>query len=107
MSKASKRRQIQRRREARRRRRAARRMRQLADAGPPASLRVSQHALVRYAERVLGVPMADIEAQILGSIGPKVQTVGDGVFPLTFAPGAKARVRDGVVVTILTKRGRR
>lgn len=68
---------------------------------------VTDHALVRYLERVLGF---DIEAlkqeMITARTESLIRTLGDGWYP---ADGHWLRVQEGKVVTVVTsrKRGKR
>lgn len=60
------------------------------------NLVVSEHALLRYLERVEGVNLEEVRKKVLGVIG---DTVIDGIH----AVGThKIRVKDGTVVTIIT-----
>jgi len=68
---------------------------------PQQPLRVSDHAIVRYIERVIGIDTDQIRAAILGPIAGLTAKVGDtGRFP---ADGFKVVVNKGVVVTVITK----
>jgi len=67
--------------------------------------KVSDHALLRYCERVMGADLNDIRDRILREIGPAVAVVGNGKFPIT--GGAVAVVRESTVVTILNGEGQR
>lgn len=55
---------------------------------------VTEHAIIRYMERAMGLDLAQVKEQILTGV-PKV---GNGKFPLTC--GLKAVVKDGSVVTV-------
>lgn len=67
---------------------------------------VSDHAIVRYMERVYGIDMDAIRAEIAT---PVVQIAeGFGCGTIIGKHGARILVRDGVVTTVLSKRmGRR
>lgn len=73
--------------------------RQLAMLGDTSDkLRVSDHARVRYMERVHGLDMAEIDAEILG--GRSIEQLRDGRYKID---GHSIRVRDNVVVTVVKK----
>lgn len=60
---------------------------------------VSEHAQLRYLERVRGVNLQEVSAQVLPQeIIAVVKQLGDGTYP---AGTHKVKVRGGVVVTIL------
>jgi predicted nuclease with TOPRIM domain len=62
---------------------------------------VSEHAMLRYLERVRGVDMEEVKQQILTEqLCEWIQTVGSGIFP---GDQFKVRVRNGVVVTLWTE----
>lgn len=60
---------------------------------------VSEHALLRYLERKLGINLEELQGEI---ITPKleelVKTLGSGQYP---AEGCKLVVKDNVIVTII------
>ena len=61
---------------------------------------VSDHAVIRYLERVMGVDVAKIRGKIAGGAVAKCAgVIGDGRYPVE--PGVKAVVRGGKVVTII------
>jgi predicted transcriptional regulator len=63
-------------------------------------LTVSDHAVVRYLERIEGLKVQDIKEKIKASIEEYVNTLGNtGKFPI--GDGAQAIVEDNVVVTIV------
>tara|TARA_B100002049_G_scaffold210911_1_gene173627 strand:+ start:525 stop:752 length:228 start_codon:yes stop_codon:yes gene_type:complete len=65
--------------------------------------RVSDHALVRYLERVRGLDVEAIRAEILTPRTVDAMAfVGDGCVPL--CPGATAIVRDMTIITVLDRR---
>ena len=62
---------------------------------------VSEHAMLRYIERVMGVDLDEVKRKILPEeVEVSASKLGAGVFP---ADTHKVRIRDGVVVTILTE----
>lgn len=70
-------------------------------AGPPT---VSEHALLRYVERVLGYNLDILRATILPpSIQAQIETLGAGTYPVHH-PGGGFRivVKNNVVVTLKT-----
>lgn len=61
---------------------------------------MSEHALLRYIERVYGIDMDELRALILSDTLVRcADTLGDGRFPV--APGIKGVVKNRVVVTII------
>ena len=76
--------------------------RQLSDAIiSQKDITVTEHAQLRYCERVLGINLEEIKEKILPpSIREQVKTVGDGIFPIQNSH--RVRVRNGVVITVLT-----
>ena len=64
------------------------------------SLIVSEHAMIRYLERVYKLDLFKIEAEIASAeLFTKVQELGSGTY--SCEDGYSAKVVDGVVVTIL------
>ena len=61
-------------------------------------LTISDHALIRYLERSVGVNTDEIRQSILDTIG-SVSKLGNGKFPI--GDGIRAVVKDRVVVTII------
>lgn len=62
--------------------------------------RVSDHAIVRYLERVKGMDIKALKKEILSDgLATKVRQLGDGYYPVKGK--YKIRVKDGVVVTVL------
>lgn len=60
---------------------------------------VSEHALLRYIERIYGIDLKEIEDQILTPCNIKaIKTLGNGKYPLQ--SGGKAVVKGGTVVSI-------
>ncbi len=62
---------------------------------------VSDHALVRYLQRVLGVDVETIRASILSDEHVAMIRELRSISRLPLGPGVSARVRDGVVTTII------
>jgi predicted RNase H-like nuclease (RuvC/YqgF family) len=61
---------------------------------------ISEHAILRYFERVMGVNLDEIKKKIApDSVMTAIRTVGNGTFP---TDTHRIRVKDGVVITILT-----
>jgi len=61
---------------------------------------VSEHALLRYFERVMGFNLEEIKKRIVPeSVSNAIKTVGSGTFP---TETHRLKVKDGVVITILT-----
>lgn len=66
---------------------------------------VSDHAILRYLERIEGVDIQAVKAKILtGNVAEQIQTLGSGELPLLTNSGVEARVmfRNYTVVTIQT-----
>ena len=60
---------------------------------------VSEHAMLRYIERVLGIDLKGIEKRILtDEVKEQYKIVGNGRFPIN--DEFRALIRDNVVVTI-------
>ena len=60
---------------------------------------VSEHAMLRYIERVLGIDLKEIERRILtDEVKEQYKIVGNGRFPIN--DEFRALIRDNVVVTI-------
>ena len=61
---------------------------------------VTDHAVIRYLERVMGVDIGAVKRKISGGAVVKcASAIGDGRYPIE--PGVKAVVRGGKVVTII------
>lgn len=68
--------------------------------GAKKGLTVSEHAILRYLERVEGLDLKEIEEKILPeSEKPKIRTLGNGHYPINKGE-FKIIVKDGVVVTL-------
>ena len=62
---------------------------------------VTEHALLRYLERVMGVDVESARRAILtDKLRAQIAVVQSGVFP---ADGYRVRVRNGAVVTVLVR----
>ena len=60
---------------------------------------VSEHAMLRYIERVLGIDLKEIERRILtDEVKEQYKIVGNGRFPIN--DEFRALIRDNIVVTI-------
>lgn len=68
------------------------------NAGRFIELAVTDHALLRYAERVLGFDRDEVVNLIRDRVGPLAAALGNGKFPV--CPGFHAVVKDRTVVTI-------
>jgi len=64
---------------------------------------VSEHAILRFIERVIGVDLEEIQEKILPPGNSEaVMSFGDGTFPVD---DHIIQVRNGVIVTVLNKKG--
>lgn len=63
----------------------------------PKKLEVSDHAVLRYLERVSGVSVDEVAERICDAVGNHVQEFGDGQFPVD---GFSAVVKNNRVITI-------
>lgn len=60
---------------------------------------VSEHAMLRYIQRVIGVPLEDIKAKIATpNLVNTVKILGNGTYP---TDGFRVKIVDGVIVTVL------
>ena len=66
-------------------------------------LTVSEHALLRYIERVEGINLDDIAAKIVADdqLQEEIRTLGNGQYPVNHGEFSVV-VRDNVVVTVVT-----
>ena len=67
---------------------------------------ISEHAILRYIERVMGIDLEELKAKILPEdVLKKIKALEgvDGTYPCS--EGFKVRIRDRTIVTILTKGG--
>jgi chromosome segregation ATPase len=63
---------------------------------------VSEHAILRYLERVKGMDLTAIKEEILpAEVRAQIATLRSGRFPVN--GDFKLRAKDGVIVTVLTK----
>ena len=60
---------------------------------------ITEHAMLRYIERVMGIDLSLIEKKIKAEIQNIYQQMGDGTYPI--GDGKKAKIKDGNVITIL------
>ncbi len=61
---------------------------------------ISEHAILRYIERVMKVNLEEIKKKILPEeVEEKIRVVGNGKFP---ADTHRVKIQNGVVITILT-----
>lgn len=66
------------------------------------SLKVSDHAVVRYMERVMGLDLADIRKKLASKeIQTAHKNLGDGRFPIEDGNGMRAVVKHNVVITVM------
>lgn len=63
---------------------------------------VSEHAIMRYIERVLGFDVEKIKAGIVADVSSKWATLGDGTYPISTS-GASVVVKNNTVITVKTK----
>lgn len=62
---------------------------------------ISEHAILRYLERVLGVDIELVKKEILTSdLEKKIEVLGNGTYPIQDGL-FKAKVRNGTIITIL------
>ncbi|MDD3467011.1 MAG: hypothetical protein PHE67_07665 [Campylobacterales bacterium] len=60
---------------------------------------VSEHAMLRYIQRVVGIPLEDIKAKIATpNLVNTVKTLGNGTYPID---GFRVKIIGGVIVTVL------
>jgi hypothetical protein len=63
------------------------------------NLVITEHAQLRYIERVMGVDLGEVNSKITPpGLIDKVQELGNGKFPI--GDGARAVIRDNTIVTI-------
>lgn len=67
--------------------------------GREGMIEISEHAVLRYAERVLGLNQDEVRATIVAKIAPFVRTLGDGKYPV--GHGCVAVVHNGTVVSVV------
>jgi len=62
---------------------------------------VSEHALLRFCERVHNVDLEELSGQIMTEgLRNAISEMGDGKYPLPNNPGFRAVVRDKIIVTV-------
>lgn len=67
----------------------------------PDTIKVSDHAIVRYLERVEHINMDDIKLQIVNPDNQKaINVLGDGIYPLKKHSHIRIVVQDNTVVTV-------
>ena len=71
------------------------------------SIVVSEHALLRYFERILGYDLDILSAALLPpETVARIQQLGSGTYPVTVAgQTVRIRVQDRVVTTVLPRKG--
>ncbi len=63
---------------------------------------VSEHAMLRYIERVMGMDMEKLKKQILPDLTQsQIRALGNGSYPV--GKSHRVKVRDNTIITILTK----
>ncbi len=62
---------------------------------------ISEHAIIRYIQNVLGIDIETINEKIKVDVLKSYKNMGDGLYPLE--DGCKARIKNGNVVTIIEK----
>lgn len=64
-----------------------------------AGIVISEHAMLRYLQRVHGIDLEQVQREMLPSgVEEQIRTLGSGLFPVD---GFSLRVRDGQVVTVV------
>lgn len=63
-------------------------------------LKVSEHAILRYIERVLGIDLKEIEKNILNCVPDSQEVLGNGTYP---CGEYKVVVKENTVVTIINE----
>lgn len=67
-----------------------------------AKVRVSDHAIVRYFERVLGLDLTDIKNELSSErINCMYSKLGDGKYPVDQGTGVRAIVVNNTVVSVV------
>ena len=59
---------------------------------------ITDHALIRYFERILGVDLTEIKKKLTAEVGGVAVKLGDGKYPLS--EGGQAVVLNNKIVTI-------
>lgn len=74
------------------------------DIAKSASVVVSEHALCRYVERVIGIAPDELRGKVVpADVEAVIRQMGDGTYPV--GDTHRVKVRGGVVVTVLTNEG--
>jgi len=61
------------------------------------SLVVSEHAMLRYIERVVGVDLEDMRQDIISQVEAPYRSLGNGKYPIH---GGRVVVKDNVIITV-------
>lgn len=62
---------------------------------------ISEHAIIRYVERVMGINIEEVKSKILSAQTKNIiENLGDGRYPIE---GGFIAVRDNVIVTVIGK----
>jgi len=61
-------------------------------------LKVSEHAILRYIERVMCINLEEVETKMMECMSDSQKTLGNGTFPCA---GFKAVVKENTIVTII------
>jgi len=65
----------------------------------PSNIVISEHAMLRYIERVLGIDLNELQNKIIPSNKlDEIKLIGNGTFSIN---NHKVTVKDGVVVTVI------
>lgn len=60
---------------------------------------ITEHAMLRYLQRVHGIDLEQVQREMLpANVEERIRTLGSGLFPVD---GFSLRVRDGQVVTVV------
>lgn len=60
-------------------------------------LKVSEHAMLRYIERVMGIDLVEVETNLMQCMSDDQKKLGNGVYPCV---GFKAVVKENTIITI-------
>jgi hypothetical protein len=67
-----------------------------------AQLKVSDHAIIRYFERVLELDLSDIRKELASDlVTAQYKALGDGKFPISSGNGHRAVVVNSTVVSVI------
>lgn len=67
-----------------------------------AKIKVSDHAIIRYFERVLGLDLTDIKNELSSDrINAMYSKLGDGKYPVSQGTGVRAIVVNNTVVSVV------